>query len=442
MTQAGLVPIELERYSRSNKIWSTKVKRLRLPDLLCVKTGLRIEVRAKSKLAIKMSDTPTNPERRWNFGLAAGDVIAFVLIREEQDGRLSAAENAELFWVEDLLRTESKSRLGPPKSGSEGAERDREWPSTVPSCSGIVVMAGGDRLTVFLNNGRTQSYHLQGKAVYRGPTEAFLAGSEFLAGIPTKQARFPSPSSRQWNPRPLLESASAVDRYVAVKALGRVGRSKDCAILNEIASSDAEGRVSLEAAASLTRLGDRRGLELLSAAIKAPRVAFLRMEAVLSLAEFEGTPLAGECGEVLAACAGETALRGDEVRQAAIWALGKDGLRQYERLINFLGAESDEELTHAVAGFWSDAGVSCVEALLAIIENPSTPLRQAASASYVLSRCFAPDPSAVNPLVSDHHIKLELELLQLTSSEINWTRSEAVAPMLAFVNAQTIPQTT
>ncbi len=41
MTQAGLQPIELERYSRSNKIWQTKVKRLRLPDLLCVKTGIR-----------------------------------------------------------------------------------------------------------------------------------------------------------------------------------------------------------------------------------------------------------------------------------------------------------------------------------------------------------------------------------------------------------------
>src|SRR6185503_13665462 len=82
MTAEGLRPIELERYSRSNKIWSTKVKRLRLPDLLCVRTGLRVEVRAKSKLAIKMSDAPTNEERRWNSGLAARDLIAFVLIRE------------------------------------------------------------------------------------------------------------------------------------------------------------------------------------------------------------------------------------------------------------------------------------------------------------------------------------------------------------------------
>jgi len=99
MANAGLQPIELERYSRSNKIWSTKVKRLRLPDLLCVRTGLRVEVRAKSKLTIKMSDAPTKPDRRWNTGLAPRDMIAFVLIREAEDDTLHAAENAELFGL-------------------------------------------------------------------------------------------------------------------------------------------------------------------------------------------------------------------------------------------------------------------------------------------------------------------------------------------------------
>ena len=41
MTTPKQLAQKLERYSRSNKIWSTKVKRLRLPDLLCVRTGLR-----------------------------------------------------------------------------------------------------------------------------------------------------------------------------------------------------------------------------------------------------------------------------------------------------------------------------------------------------------------------------------------------------------------
>jgi hypothetical protein len=57
----GFEPIELERYSGSNKIWTTKIKRLRLADILCVRTGLRVEVRCKSDLKIKMSDPFPSP---------------------------------------------------------------------------------------------------------------------------------------------------------------------------------------------------------------------------------------------------------------------------------------------------------------------------------------------------------------------------------------------
>jgi hypothetical protein len=74
MKTAGFEPIELERYCTSNKIWSTKVKRLRLPNILCVRTGLRVEVRAKSDLQIRMSDAPGNPDRRWDVGMRDEDL--------------------------------------------------------------------------------------------------------------------------------------------------------------------------------------------------------------------------------------------------------------------------------------------------------------------------------------------------------------------------------
>src|SRR3954467_9214912 len=78
LKEFGFLPIELERYCTSNKIWATKVKRLRLPDLLCVRTGLRVEVRAKSDLKIRMSDAPNNPDRRWDTGLRDDDVTALI----------------------------------------------------------------------------------------------------------------------------------------------------------------------------------------------------------------------------------------------------------------------------------------------------------------------------------------------------------------------------
>ena len=64
----GFEPIELERYCTSNKIWATKVKRLRLPDVLCVRTGLRVEVRAKSDLEgpdERRAHQPGPPMGRW-----------------------------------------------------------------------------------------------------------------------------------------------------------------------------------------------------------------------------------------------------------------------------------------------------------------------------------------------------------------------------------------
>lgn len=467
MTDAGLQPIELERYSRSNKIWSTKVKRLRLPDLLCVRTGLRVEVRAKSNLTIKMSDAPTNPDRRWNTGLAPRDMIAFVLIRETEDGTLHADDNAELFWVEDLQATEDYSRLGSPKSASEGAERDREWPSIVPNTNGVVQALDEMRVSTLLDSGRRQTYQLRGKTAYFGVGQRYLGNSQFLAGLPAKRAAFPNPQEIRWNPRDLLGSASPIDRYVAVKALGVVGAALDFPTIINIAEHDPEGRVALEAAASLARLGNDRGLALLRTAINQPPLPFLRMEAILALSELHSTPLASPCADLLTEYAQAEVLLDDEVRQAAIWGLGKDGLRNYHRLLGFLDAEDENELIHAVCAFGPDAGVAVADKLIAILTDEAASERKRVSASFVLARTIpaaisAPrlvalrkhasavtrdwalatlgqmSPSAIRDYVNDRTLAAQLRPLQLTSPETNWTRSEQIVDTLRFVGKQTI----
>jgi hypothetical protein len=471
MAHAGLQPIELERYSRSNKIWSTKVKRLRLPDLLCVRTGLRVEVRAKSDLTIKMSDTPTNPDRRWNTGLAPRDMIAFVLIRDAQDGTLRAADNAELFWVRDLQATENASRLGPPKSASEGAERDREWPSIVPSTNGVVHALDDIRISTRLDSGRNQTYQLRGKTAYLQVGQRFLADSQFLAGLPAEKAAFPNPREARWNPRDLLGSGSAIDRYVAVKALGVLGAAPDLPAITSIAEHDPEGRVALEAAASLARLGNGHGLDLLRAAINDPQVPFLRMEAILALSELHGTPLAGHCADMLTEYALAEALLNDEARQAAIWGIGKDGLRSYARLLAFLDARAEDELVHAVCAFGPDADSLVADQLVAVLADEAASERKRASASFVLARTIPAaisvprlvalrkhmsaltrdwvlatlgqmSPAAIRDCVTDRTLLTQLRPLQLTSPETNWTCSEQIADTLTFVRKQTVEPTT
>jgi hypothetical protein len=71
-------PIELERYAMANKVWQTKVKRLRLPDLVCLRCGRRVESRAKSKLGIILSHSDT-PGREWHAGgMRPDDWFAFL----------------------------------------------------------------------------------------------------------------------------------------------------------------------------------------------------------------------------------------------------------------------------------------------------------------------------------------------------------------------------
>lgn len=467
MTHAGLQPIELERYSRSNKIWSTKVKRLRLPDLLCVRTGLRVEVRAKSKLAIKMSDTPSNPERRWNSGLKEDDMVAFIHIHEDDEGLLHPANNAELFWIRDLVATEQLSRLGPAKSASEGAERDREWPSTVPTSDGNVQSVAKDRLSAHLANGRNQTYRLGSKTAYIAPGEAFLASSQFLAVVPTGKASFPIPQKIKWNPRDILISSSLVDRYVAVKSLGFAGNTEDRKILFVVATNDPEERVALEASAALIRLGDERGLELIQRYIDNSLPDYLSMEAILILSEFRGTVLAAQCADLLVYFAQSEEFRGKELRQAAIWGLGKDGLRTYNRLLGFLDLPDNEELVHAVCAFGPDMDISIVDALIKMLLNSASSERQRASASYVLAKIIAPvysvprlveaqkhsvrhlknwilatlgqmNPATALVHVNDANLASQLEWLYLTALETNWTRSERVLDMLGFIRKQTI----
>jgi len=139
--------IELERYTTSNKIWATKVKRLRLPDLVCLRCGVRVEVRAKSRLEVKLSDSPAVAGRTWDAGLGDGDLVAFIQVTS-RDGSVSAEDWVEYFRVSDLRATAAASKLSQPKSPTEGSERTRTWPASVATRNGIVTATSPTHLTI------------------------------------------------------------------------------------------------------------------------------------------------------------------------------------------------------------------------------------------------------------------------------------------------------
>ena len=284
----GFEPIELERYCASNKIWTTKVKRLRLPDLLCAKTGMRVEARAKTDLQIRMSDAPLNPDRVWDAGLRDNDVVALIACSHTEVGP-HPADHANYFTVGALRESVGKSKLGPPKSASQGAERDRTWPATVPTRDGTVLEVSPDRLVVQMHAdserpSRKQPYALNGKTAYVDSGEEFEANATILAGAPAALADLSTYSLLRYEPLEGLDSENSVDRYAAVKAL-RYRQSADALVVGAVErliQREEDPRVALEAAGCGATLGSELGQTRLSTYIwDNDGLPELRMEAAI-----------------------------------------------------------------------------------------------------------------------------------------------------------------
>jgi hypothetical protein len=285
LENAGFQPIELERYCTSNKIWSTKVKRLRLPDLLCVRTGTRIEVRAKSDLKIRMSDAPTNPDRRWNSGMRKDDLSAFIACFDDE-GTPKPADEAVFFSFGDLEKTEGVSSLGPPKSASEGAERDRTWPCVVPQRNGVVDSVDKATITVIMEPdedrpvARRQTFQLRGKVAYVSPGDRFKAQASIIAGVPARRVDIRTYLNNRYNPLVDIDSQNAVDRYAAVKSVSYLLDKKKevVAAIDRRLSLEKEERVLLEAAGAGTLLESQKAWDCLASFVWKQERADLRMK--------------------------------------------------------------------------------------------------------------------------------------------------------------------
>lgn len=461
----GFAPIELERYCTSNKIWATKVKRLRLPDLLCVRTGLRVEVRAKSDLKIRMSDAPNNPDRRWDTGLRADDVTALIACFDD-NGTPSPANEAVYFTVGDLRASVETSALGPPKSASEGAERDRTWPCIVPTRNGEVQYVAGDQLRVLMDadgdrRPRPQTYQLRGKSAYVRVGDRFLADASILAGTPPQLANLSDYRHRIYDPLAHLDAENAVDRYAAVKSLPFRPELKSAAVsaIESRLDDETEDRVLLEAAGVGIALGSGKAIKRIETILWNQERADLRMETVLILTELR-TPGARK---ILNSVAKARRFERDEIRQAAVWGLGKAGLRQYEDLLPFISDPDPDVALHAIVGFGDDAGTRVVDCLIADLISKDHVRAPAASEALrciggdlVLERLIAakrgrshPDPwllatlgrlppDRVRAALAGDPILDLLAPLLLLSDTTNWIANDTVDIDLKFLIKQNL----
>lgn len=463
----GFQPIELERYCGSNKIWMTKIKRLRLPDLLCVRTGLRVEVRAKSDLSIKMSDAPDNPDRVWDAGLQDNDLAAFIACFNDGCGPV-VAEEAMFVRIGDMRGSVGQTKLGAPKSASEGAERDREWPSTVPKRAGEVLEVTDRKIVIkqFATDDkpeRKQTYQLRGKRSYVEVGDSFEAGTNFIAGVPNNLANINDYLTQTYDPFANLGSDNPVDRYSATKSFPYREDNSNAVVtaLENLIASEHEERIRLEAAGSAMYFGSMLGQDTISQLIwDDDSIHEMRMEAVLILVELKTGDFALN---LLREIVGHERFQGSEVRQAAIWGLGKAGFKDYNAIIPYIADTEENVALHAIAAFDEDTPNFVIDQLIVHLISGDDRLAPAASetlriigtasAIQKMIQAYDQNPQARNWIIATlgrmssaivrdqiggHEALSLLEPMFLCAQGAHWLASEGMTTDISFLLKQNL----
>jgi hypothetical protein len=328
LRQQGHTPIELERGSMSFKIWKAiKIKRIRVPDILCTACGLRVEARAKTKLELSMSHSLSDPERGWDFGLEDSDFVAYVVCRRIGERPIDwQADNLVQYVSVKDMRVAHQHELAQTiraKGAQEGFEARIEWIACIARAAGTVTSVSPSKIQYCraLDN-RKITLSLKKKKhelpilVSEG---SVIAENQVLAAVvPVSQSFLCPKTASEQDYIGRLASSSLSDRYGAAKSLSYFMSSETTeALAQKVADSKDHIYVRLEASASLSRRSDQRGVEFIAGCLQDTYLEN-RLEAVIILGEV-GTPTATK---LLI----ETLTNSDqhpEIRAGAAWALGE-----------------------------------------------------------------------------------------------------------------------
>lgn len=328
LKQHGHNPIELERGSMSFKIWKTiKIKRIRVPDILCVDCGRRVESRAKTKLEISMSHSFSRQERGWDYGLEDSDFVALATCQRVGDKPIDweAGELVQYASVRDLRAAQASGQVVSvePKGAQEGFEARIIWPSSVAGDRGIVVDVTLERLQYRRqSNNQIATLRLSKKGLRLLPLvqkgDAIVANQVLASVVPVTIGVRCDTQVTEQDYVAQLSSFSLSERYKAAKALSHFGSVESVdALVEKMSDNQDHIYVRLEAASSLAKRGDERGIAFLEACLHDPYFEN-RLEAVIVLGEVGG-PAAGK---MLIDTLQDTEQHA-EIRAGAAWALGE-----------------------------------------------------------------------------------------------------------------------
>lgn len=376
--------IELERFALANKIWSIKVKRLRIPDLLCISCGRRFESKAKSKLEIRLSHSSADGREWFGGGMRKNDVFAFVRVSMTE---LGPEIGRPLYLTRESLEEATGTlKEGTRKAISEGSETDVKWPAWVPSYSGTLIGWSQDdpmAVVVKTDAGVVRTYRGANswpKAyLYLAPGESFEGGSTIVAGpvAPTD----PVCPGETWDWSRDFWSSDRTERYAAIKATRSKQAGELVATVEALLSQEDDWRVKLEAMALLASYKPEPWLmEIFEMGANVELPLEQQMEAVLVLSEIAHPQTAAFLYNI----AQPSRRRHQEIRAAAAWGLGQGASPDPSRLL-YLAADTDDRVAlHAAAALPDDLPPDILATLLSWIKEGDE--RKAAIAATLLAR--------------------------------------------------------
>lgn len=334
LTAIGFNPIELERGSTGFKIWKKiKIKRVRVPDILCLKTGLRFESRGKTKPEISMSHSLKDPRRAWDAGMRDDDYVSIVVFEQSDKSPidLKRISPVQFITVKDLRDAFAAKRVSitKPKGVEEGSEIRVVWTSAVARESAEVSEVTATRLRLTpTTSSRLQTIQLsrnKGAIVLTPQVQAhdIVEPNQIVAAVvPVHLTLSCPPEVDEAYFVAKLASINLSERYAAAKALRYLGYTTAQASLEaRMNHAEEDIYVQLESAAALAAHDHAAGWifiegKLRSAVLHVPLET--QLETLIVASEIRKSRSENLLIEVL-----RDTGRDEELRAGAAWALGQ-----------------------------------------------------------------------------------------------------------------------
>ena len=362
-------PIELERGSTGFKIWKKiKIKRVRVPDVLCLDTGIRVESRGKTKLEISMSHSPTDPKRTWDYGMHENDWVSIVQFDQSEDNPTDVKQISPVHFIRvgDMKRSYPEGvSVTKPKGVDEGSEVRLIWKTAVANKISIVSEIDGENLKLTPVNGeRRQTIRLirtiNGKTLSLIPSVKKgdrVEENQIVASVVPVYLEIPKqPRVDESYFIERLQSYNLSERYAAAKALRYKGFSSARSVLEKRVKDSVEDiYVQLEAAAALASVECELGWRFIEEKLidsKDSTPLETQLESIIVISE-----LSAERSEKILVKVLQDTTRCEEIRAGAAWALGQ-----------FVSKESASALINTFNLYQEEIKIEAARALLRIAE--------------------------------------------------------------------------